>query len=246
MIKKIIGKIIYGEKYSQETYCDFLKKNGVFIGDNTCFFDPRTTLVDANRGDYIKIGSNCKITSGVTIVAHDYSWSNIIESNKMIYPSGGKPVQIGDNVFIGVNTTIVGPVKIGDNVIIGAGSVVCKDLPSGTVCAGNPAKVIKKVDDYAKKLKKATVDDLYRDASVFINKNRRFPTIEECGGGRYGVLFMDKTEENWQRYVKTVSLKGVNLEVARGAFMNTEKAFRDFDDFKQKYEQYRKSTKGSA
>ncbi|MBQ3309628.1 acyltransferase [Candidatus Saccharibacteria bacterium] len=240
MIKKLLGKLIYKETYSEDTFVNFLNKNGVSVGKNTCFFDPRTTFIDVNRGNYIKIGANCKITSGVRIVAHDYSWSNLIDSNKVIYPSGGKHVEIGDNVFIGVNTTIIGPVKIGNNVIIGAGSLVCKDLPDNTVCAGNPARVIKSMDEYVKKAKETMLENLYDDVDVFIAKNHRFPSMTECGGGRYAVLFMDKTEENWQWYASTVSLKGVNLESARGAFMSTEKVFESYDEFRNGYEKSRK------
>ena len=54
----------------------------------------------------------------------------------------GKPV-IGNNVSLGVSVTIIGNVHIGDNVTIGAGSVVVKDIPSNCIAAGNPAKVIR-------------------------------------------------------------------------------------------------------
>ncbi len=54
---------------------------------------------------------------------------------------------IGDNVWIGGSVTILPGVTIGDNVVIGAGSVVCRDLPSDCVAAGNPAKVIKRIPD---------------------------------------------------------------------------------------------------
>lgn len=57
----------------------------------------------------------------------------------------GRPV-IGNNVSIGATVTIIGPVHVGDNVIIGAGSVVVKDVPSNTVVAGNPAKVIRTIN----------------------------------------------------------------------------------------------------
>jgi acetyltransferase-like isoleucine patch superfamily enzyme len=53
------------------------------------------------------------------------------------------PITIGNNVWIGINATIVGPVTIGDNAVIGAGSVVLKDIPSNAVAAGVPAKVIR-------------------------------------------------------------------------------------------------------
>lgn len=56
-----------------------------------------------------------------------------------------RPV-IGDNVTLGANVTIIGDVHIGNNVIIGAGSVVVKNVPDNCVVAGNPAKVIRKMN----------------------------------------------------------------------------------------------------
>jgi serine acetyltransferase len=56
--------------------------------------------------------------------------------------SNGRP-QIGDNVALGANVTIVGKVHIGNNVIVGAGSVVVKDVPDNCIVAGNPAKIIR-------------------------------------------------------------------------------------------------------
>ena len=52
---------------------------------------------------------------------------------------------IGDSVWIGGNATILPGVTIGDNVVIGAGSVVTRNIPSGVVVGGNPARIIKKV-----------------------------------------------------------------------------------------------------
>ena len=58
---------------------------------------------------------------------------------------GNGEVHIGNNVFIGVNAVILRNVTIGDNAIVGAGAVVSKDVPTATVVAGNPAKVIKEL-----------------------------------------------------------------------------------------------------
>lgn len=60
--------------------------------------------------------------------------------------SRGFPV-IGDNVYIGANSSVIGNITIGNNVIVGAGSVVTKDLPGNAVYAGNPAKFIKNIND---------------------------------------------------------------------------------------------------
>ena len=71
-----------------------------------------------------------------------YVFHNVTVGND--YKSG-KP-QIGNNVFIGTATTIIGDVIIGDNVVIGAGSCVLSDIPDNSLAAGNPAKVIKKIE----------------------------------------------------------------------------------------------------
>jgi maltose O-acetyltransferase len=57
----------------------------------------------------------------------------------------GKPVSIGDDVWVGGNVVINPGVKIGSNVVIGSGSVVVKDIPDGVIAAGNPAKVIREI-----------------------------------------------------------------------------------------------------
>ncbi len=56
-----------------------------------------------------------------------------------------EPVTIGNNVWIGGSATILPGVTIGDNCVIGAGSVVTKNVPSNTVAAGNPARVIRRL-----------------------------------------------------------------------------------------------------
>ena len=59
---------------------------------------------------------------------------------------GSSPV-IGDNVEIGANAVVLGGIHIGENAKIGAGSVVVKDVPANAIVVGNPAKVIKYLDD---------------------------------------------------------------------------------------------------
>lgn len=54
-----------------------------------------------------------------------------------------KPVNIGNNVWIGMNSVVMRGVTIGENTIIGANSVVTKDIPANCIAVGNPCKVIK-------------------------------------------------------------------------------------------------------
>lgn len=79
-----------------------------------------------------KIGKNLTIKNGTTIGA------KVTLDDKFI----AAPI-IGDNVIIHSNSVIFGAIEIGDNAIIGAGSVVNKSVPSNSIVAGNPAKIIR-------------------------------------------------------------------------------------------------------
>lgn len=94
----------------------------------------------------ISLGDNVHIVSGCNFVTHD---GGVLILRKD-YPDLEitKPIVVGDNVYIGLNCTILPGVNIGDNVIIGAGSLVTRDIPSGLVVGGVPARVIKTLDDY--------------------------------------------------------------------------------------------------
>lgn len=61
-------------------------------------------------------------------------------------------IDVGNNVFIGINAILLPGIKIGDNSIIGAGAIVTRDVPSNSVVAGVPARVVSTVAEYEQKV----------------------------------------------------------------------------------------------
>lgn len=129
-----------------------IKKNLFKSVGNNFFFQPR---IIPDEPKLISFGNNVTVASGVTFVTHD-----VIDKvlNKINYDFNFHyncaPIEIGDNVFIGCNVTILPNVKIGNNVIIAAGSIITKDIPNNTIVGGNPAKVIGTFDKYVTQRKK--------------------------------------------------------------------------------------------
>lgn len=157
-MKQFIKKLIYREKYNSETYVDFLRKQGAKIGERVNIYAPNKTIIDMTRPWLLDIGDDVQITEEVTILTHGYDWS-VLKGvyGEVLGSSGG--VKIGNNVFIGMKTTILKGVHVGNNVIIGANSLVNKDIPDNCVVAGNPAKVIMTLEQYYEKRKKAQLEE---------------------------------------------------------------------------------------
>lgn len=140
----IIPDFYKGGGYARAEY---LKKKRYFksMGEH-CYLQPWNFGTEPYM---ISFGENVHIASGVTFVNHDITalMFRYMDKNPNYQERKG-PISIGDNVFVGANSTILYDVNIGNNVIIGAGSLVNKDIPDGTVAAGVPCKVIGKFEDY--------------------------------------------------------------------------------------------------
>ena len=143
ILKKYVKRMLFGYRADSEAYIAHMKKIGARVGERVQIFSSRHVLIDMTRPWLIEIGNDVQITHGVIILTHGFDWSVIKGKYGEVLGSSGK-VKLGNNVFIGMNSIILKGVTVGDDVIIGAGSVITKDVPSGTVVAGNPARVIRK------------------------------------------------------------------------------------------------------
>lgn len=145
------------------TIYDFVNLYGCEIGDNTKI----GTFVEIQKG--VRIGKNCKISShtficeGVTIEDNVFIGHNVTFINDL-YPrattAGGElqndddwsciPTRVKKGATIGSSATLLSGITIGEDAIIGAGSMVTKSMPPGTIVAGNPAKVLRKIESRPK------------------------------------------------------------------------------------------------
>ena len=137
-LAKIFGKI--GEKCNilPPFKCDY--GFHIEVGEN--FFANYNFIV--LDGNYVRIGDNVWIAPNVGIYAagHPLDVKDRIDGWEYAYP-----VTIGNNVWIGGSSTILGGVTIGDNSVIGAGSVVTRDIPENTIAFGNPCRPHRKINE---------------------------------------------------------------------------------------------------
>lgn len=227
MVKSIIRKLVYREKADSNSYIKYLRKIGMKIGEETVIYEPTKTLIDTTRPWLISIGNNVKITEDVTILTHGFDWSVLKGVYGDILGSSGS-VTIGDNVFIGMKSTILKGVHIGNNVIIGANSLVNKNIPDNCVAAGNPCKVIMGLEEYHEKRKKAQLVEARELVELY-----RIRYGKEPGKIELNEFFWLFTSENdylpecWECMMKL----GGNYENTKKQFSENKKQFNSMSDF---------------
>jgi acetyltransferase-like isoleucine patch superfamily enzyme len=226
-------KLVYGPKASSQAYIKHLRSLGMVIGENTVIYAPTKCEIDATRPWMIEIGSNVSITEGVTILTHGYDWSIFKGRDGWVLGSAGH-VKIGDNVFIGMNATILKGVEIGDNVIIGAGSVVTKSIPANSVAVGNPACVKCDVDSYLKKREEA---QLVEAADLYTYWRRNSPEGQSGGVppkkifAEFFWLFEARNGELSDPSFKSVMHLRGSYEKSMELFNTTEPVFGSYEEF---------------
>lgn len=137
ILKELLGST--GENIYMEPNIRFDYGCNTYVGENFyANFD--CTILDVCE---VRIGDNCMLAPGVQIYSATHPLNATDRNSGREY---GKPITIGNNVWIGGSAIINPGVTIGDNAVIASGAVVVKDVPDNVVVGGNPARIIKHIE----------------------------------------------------------------------------------------------------
>lgn len=120
-------------------FCDY--GSNIRLGD-TVFFNFGCVILDS--GPPVIIGSHVMFGPAVQIYAATHPMNATMRRKGLEF---GKPVEIGDDVWVGGGAIICPGVKIGARAVIGAGSVVTRDIPPNVFAAGNPCRVVREITE---------------------------------------------------------------------------------------------------
>ncbi len=143
IIESLFGKTKHGFLIEQPFWCDY--GYNIEIGENF-YANVNCVILD---GAKVEFGDNVFVAPGCGFYTAGHPFDVEQRNSGLEY---ALPIRIGNNVWIGAHVCVLPGVTIGDNCVIGAGSVVNKDIPAGSLAAGNPCKVIRKIDSTTKKV----------------------------------------------------------------------------------------------
>ena len=138
LLRELLGEVGTGVVVKPPFRCDYGLH--ITIGAGT-FVNYGCVMLDVVP---IRIGAACQLASGVQLLAATHPVDPAPRREGWEY---GEPITIGDNVWLGGGAIVCPGVTIGDDTVVGAGAVVTRDLPAGVVAVGNPARVVRSIDD---------------------------------------------------------------------------------------------------
>ena len=146
LIRKLIlhsyGYFIFGKKVHILGYFTVVNKKNIHIGSN-CAINHGVFILGR---DEILIGNNVILSARCMLLDAGFDVDKYMNQDTPEYKYKKSFIHIDDNVWIGAGATVLPRVTLGRNSIIAAGAVVTKNVPPYTVVAGNPAKVIRKLN----------------------------------------------------------------------------------------------------
>lgn len=138
ILLELLGKIGINSEIEPPFYCDY--GSLIFLGENV-FINFNCVLLDCSK---ITIGDNCMIAPGCQILtAYHPLEAKLRNSGREL----AAPITIGNNVWLGAGVIVLPGVTIGDGAVIGAGSIVTKSVPANSLAVGNPARVIREINN---------------------------------------------------------------------------------------------------
>lgn len=138
IIKKLINTCDNNFEIVSPIHFDY--GENITIGRNF-FSNYNLTILDGvsvSFGDNCFIGPNCSFYTAIHPINYKLRNQGLEKA---------LPIKVGNNVWFGGEVTVLPGVTISDNVVVGAGSVVTHDIPTGVIVAGNPAKIIRRIED---------------------------------------------------------------------------------------------------
>ena len=132
LLRDLLGEVGEGIVIKPTFRCDYGRS--ISLGAGT-FVNYDCVMLDVAP---IRIGSACQLATRVQLLTATHP---IDPDARRLGWEYGKPITIGDNVWLGAGVIVCPGVTIGDDTVVGAGAVVTRDLPAGVVAFGNPARV---------------------------------------------------------------------------------------------------------
>jgi maltose O-acetyltransferase len=131
LLRELLAEVGDGAVVRPPFFCDY--GYNIRLGANT-FLNFNCVILDVVA---VNIGARTQIGPAVQIYAADHSRDPLVRRTGAEF---GRPVSIGQNVWIGGGAIILPGVTIGDDAVVGAGAVVTRDVPPGVTVVGNPAR----------------------------------------------------------------------------------------------------------
>jgi maltose O-acetyltransferase len=133
ILSRLFGRMGTGVAIQPPFYCDY--GQNIFLG-NQVFFNFNCVVLDVCE---VRIGDHCLFGPAVQI----YTATHPLDIATRRKLESGRPVTLGNDVWVGGGAILCPGITIGDGAVIGAGSVVTKSVPAGVLAAGNPCRVIR-------------------------------------------------------------------------------------------------------